>query len=119
MTNLKLLERRIQADRVAVRERYTGLRQSINHRVGSPAGLGSGFAVGFAGGWLTMSRRKRRRAQAERCPEPESGSADTGHPRARSGMFSILRTVVVLGMPIWQRWMMQAPAQPPEGGDAP
>lgn len=118
MPSLKLLERQIEADRAAVQANYQRLWTAIDRRVGSPAGLASGFAAGFAGGWLTVSRRKRRRQQERVRPEAEQAEV-----RTKPGKFDRLRSLVVVTMPLWQRFLFNptpaSAAQHAEAGNPP
>lgn len=115
MPSLAALERRIEADRVALNANYRRLHTAVSGRIGSPAGLATGFAVGFAGGWFTVSRAKRRREREDLCPKP--APAENGRARPKPGKLERLRTLVVLTLPLWQR-LMTRPATPPEAGDA-
>lgn len=107
MPSLKLLERQIEADRAAVRTNYRRLRNTIDRRVGSPAGLASGFAAGFAGGWLTKSRRNRRREREQAQPEEEQVEV-----RTKPGKFDRLRSLVVVTMPLWQKLLFNPTPAP-------
>ncbi len=101
MPSLIELERRIRADRAAVAANGRRVRLAAKRRVGSPAGLLSGFAVGFAGGWFTVSRAKRRRERAEICPPPAAAAQTQAPPKKNKT--EALRTLFVLTLPLWQR----------------
>lgn len=118
MTSLKALERRIESDRAAVGIHYRALRQAVNRRVGSPGGLFSGFAVGFAGGWLTMSRSQRRAERQAEHPEPPP--RERAEARPKESKLALLRTVMMVSMPLWQKMMMSSASPPASGpGDPP
>ena len=117
MTSLKALERRIESDRAAVGIHYRALRQAVNRQVGSPGGLFSGFAVGFAGGWLTMSRAQRRRERQAQHPEPPSHQR--AEPRPKESKLALLRTVMMVSMPLWQKMLMSSAPPPQDGHDDP
>lgn len=112
MTSLKALERRIEADRAAIRANRQLLKQAVNRRVGSTAGLAGGLAVGFAGGWLFMARRKRRHEQALY----RSSVEGRREVRAKESKLAMLRTVMMLTMPLWQKMLM--PSAPPGADDS-
>ncbi len=114
MPSLIELERRIQADRAAAAEYARRVRLNAERRVGSPAGLLSGFAVGFAGGWFTVSEAKRRRERAKVCPPPASAGQTQAPPK--KSKLEGLRTLFVLTLPLWQSLMAKEPA-PPEAHD--
>ena len=119
MKSLKALERQIEADRAAIGLNYRRLHQAVNHKVGSPAGLIGGFAAGFAGGWLVVSRSKRRRERAETCPEPASTEKTKG--RTKQSTLSWLYRFMILSMPLWQKMLTpsgSAATAAPDAGDS-
>lgn len=109
MPNVKTLERRIEADRAAVAASRALFKAAVNRKVGSTAGLASGFAAGFAGGWLAMGSHKRRRDQELRCPPREHPPREL---RAKETKWDILRTIMMVSMPLWQKMLM--PSAPPD-----
>lgn len=109
MPSVKMLERRIEADRAAVAASRALFKQAMNRKVGSTAGLATGFAAGLAGGWWAMAGHKRRRDQALRCPAPKRHPSEV---RAKETKWDILRTIMMVSMPLWQKMLM--PSAPPD-----
>ena len=96
--NIRDLEARIRADRLAVRESRRRLREAAEHRLSRPSTLLGGFAAGLAGGWLLKGPNRDKEVRRLRRELDRRRAQGESEASARKGTLMSLLPLVTMGV---------------------